>query len=75
MSDEKSYVELTNKQTTQLYKKLDDEKKKLQSQIDDISSLTYALMCQVYTESELRTKFIDELQENHNVIPIKAESA
>ena len=75
MSDEKSYVELTNKQTMQLYKKLDDEKKKLQSQIDDLNSLTYALMCQVYTESELRTKFIDELQENHNVIPIKAESA
>ena len=75
MSDEKSYVELTNKQAMQLYKKLDDEKKKLQSQIDDISSLTYALMCQVHTESELKTKFIDELQENHNVIPIKAESA
>ena len=75
MSDEKSYVELTNKQTMQLYKKLDDEKKKLNSQIDDLNSLTYALMCQVYTESELRTKFIDELQENHNVIPIKAESA
>ena len=75
MSDEKSYVELTNKQAMQLYKKLDDEKKKLQSQLDDISSLTYALMCQVHTESELKTKFIDVLQENHNVIPIKAESA
>ena len=54
---------------------LDDEKKKLNSQIDDLNSLTYALMCQVHTESELRAKFIDELQENHNVIPIKAESA
>jgi Cu/Ag efflux protein CusF len=75
MSDEKSYVELTNKQAMQLYKKLDDEKKKLSLQIDDISSLTYALMCQVHTESELKAKFIEELQENHNVIPIKAESA
>ena len=29
MSDEKSYVELTNKQAMQLYKKLDDQRHQL----------------------------------------------
>jgi len=75
MSDEKSYVELTNKQAMQLYKKLDDEKKKLQSQIDDLGSLTHALMCKVYTENDLRGKFSENLEKEHNIVPIKAESA
>ena len=74
MSDEKHYVELTNKQPMMLYKKLDSEKKELQSHIDDLGNLTHALMCKVHTENELRSKFFEDLQKDHNVIPLKVES-
>ena len=67
MSDEKSYVELTNKQTMQLYKKLDDEKKKLQSQIDDISSLTYALMSSNFASHAISHKVVSFCERCHKL--------